>query len=96
MRMTTALAAVVLTLGLGATADAGTTTNRIALNNIALNRIALNRIALNRIALNRIALNKLSLNKLAAKGVSSAVSAGESAVVDIVGIELPDGTSFTR
>jgi hypothetical protein len=76
MRMATALAALVLTLGLGATADAGTTTNLIAAN--------------------KLAVNKLALNKLAVNGVSSAVSAGEGAVVDIVGIELADGTSLTR
>jgi hypothetical protein len=86
MKMATALATVVLTFGLGATAQAGTTTNLIAANLIAANLIAANLIAA----------NKLAANKLAANGVSPAVPAGEGAVADVVGIELPDGTSFVR
>lgn len=86
MRMATALATAVLTFGLGATAQAGTTSNLIAANKLAGNRVVLNRIVGNRIVLNR----------LAANGHSSAVPAGEGAAADIVGIELPDGTKLTR
>ncbi len=81
MRMATALATIVLTLGLGATAQAGTTTNLITANKLASNKLAS---------------NKLASNKLAANGVSATVSAGEGAVADILGIELPDGTSYVR
>jgi hypothetical protein len=94
------LAAVVLPLGLGATAQAGTTTNLIAANGvhqnliaanlIAANKLAANLIAANLIAANLIAANKLAGNKLAA--VSKTVPTGKGAVDDIVGIELPDGT----
>ena len=76
MRMATALATIVLALGLGATAQAGTTTNELASN--------------------KLASNKLASNKLAANGVSAAIPAGEGAVAEIVGIELPDGTSYVR
>jgi hypothetical protein len=81
MRMATALAMVVLTFGLGAPAQAGTTTNLLTANKLALNKLAV---------------NKLAVNKLAINGVSPAVPAGEGAVTDIVGITLPDGTSFAR
>ena len=91
MRMATALATAVLTFGLGATAQAGTTSNLIAANKLAGNRVVLNRVVLNRIVTNRLA-----ANGLAANGPSSAVPAGEGAAADIVGIELPDGTKLTR
>jgi hypothetical protein len=81
MRMATALATVVLTFSLGATAQAGTTTNLIAANLIAANKLAANRLAANRVGAN---------------GVSSAVAAGEGAVADVLSIELPDGTNLTR
>jgi hypothetical protein len=91
MRMATALATVVLTLSLGATAEAGTTTNLIAANKLAANRLAANRIVTNRIVGNRLAANRVVAN-----GVSPAIPAGQGAVADIVGIELPDGTKLTR
>jgi hypothetical protein len=86
MRMATALATVVLTFSLGATAQAGTTTNLIAANLIAANKLAANKLAANRLAANRVGAN----------GVSSAVAAGEGAVADVLSIELPDGTNLTR
>jgi hypothetical protein len=86
MRMATALATVVLTFSLGATAQAGTTTNLIAANLIAANKLAANKLAA----------NKLAANRVGANGVSSAVAAGEGAVADVLSIELPDGTNLTR
>jgi hypothetical protein len=91
MRMATALATVVLTFSLGATAQAGTTTNLFAANLIAANKLAANKLAANKLAANRLAANRVGAN-----GVSSAVAAGEGAVADVLSIELPDGTNLTR
>jgi hypothetical protein len=106
MRMATALTTVAVTLGLIATAQAGESTNQIAANKLAANLIAANKLAANRLAANKLAANRLAANRLAANrivvnrvvlnGISAAVPAGEGAVADIVGIEFPDGTSFTR
>ena len=60
-----------------------------------------NKLATNKLALNKLALNKLALNGIIANGVWSkelgvAAAAGEGAVEDIVGVKLPDGTTFIR
>jgi hypothetical protein len=89
MRMATALATVVLTFSLGATAQAGTTTNLIAANLIAANKLAANKLAANKLAANKLAANRLAANRVGANGVSSAVAAGEGAVADVLSIELP-------
>ena len=89
MRMATALATVVLTFGLGATAQAGTTTNLIAANKLVLNTIVPNKLAANAIVRNRVVANRLAANGLG-------VAAGRGAVDDIVSIELPDGTKFVH
>ena len=92
-------------LALTAPAYADTLTNKIAVNKLATNKLATNKLAVNKLALNKLALNKLALNKLAANGIiveqdpfegAWCAAAGEGAVDDIVGVELPDGTTFIR
>ena len=78
-------------LALTAPAYADTLTNKLATNKLALNKIALNKIALNKLALNGIIANGVWSKEL---GVAAA--AGEGAVEDIVGVKLPDGTTFIR
>jgi hypothetical protein len=53
---------------------------------------ASNRLASNKLAANRLAANRLAANRLAA----NTVQAGEGAVVDVVGVELRSGESFSR
>jgi hypothetical protein len=79
--MATALATVMLVVGCGTTAQAGTASNLIAANKLAANKLVA---------------NKLVANRIAAIGISPAIPAGDGAVADIVGIKLPDGTRLTR
>jgi hypothetical protein len=103
MRLATALVAVTLTLGVTATAaDATSATNLIAANKLAANLIAANLIAANKLAANKLAANAVATNGQARAKVATddhqalAVPVGPGAVDAIVGIELPDGTSFAR
>jgi hypothetical protein len=68
---------------------------RIVGNRIVLNLIAANRLAANRVVLNRLAANRIVTNALSGNSVSTPVP-GDGAVLDVVGVVLPDGTDLRK
>ena len=101
MKKMISLAAIGAIVALAAPAYADMLTNRIAANGIIANKLASNKLASNKLASNKLASNKLAVNGIIANGIRSkelgvAAAAGEGAVDDIVGVKLPDGTTFIR
>jgi hypothetical protein len=60
------------------------------------NKLASNKLAVNKLASNKLAVNGIIANGIRSKDLGVAAAAGEGAVDDIVGVKLPDGTTFIR
>ena len=69
--------------------------NRLSGNKIAANRLAGNKLATNRLAGNRLAANRLAGNVIAANEMTMG-DAGDGAVLEVVGLVLPDGTELQK
>jgi len=74
--------------------------NRLSGNKLAANRLAGNKLATNRLAGNRLAGNKLAANRLAGNVIAANEmtmgDAGDGAVLEVVGLVLPDGTELQK